>query len=95
MASMGYGTAEVGYLLSGMGLAGMGVQGVLVRLVVSSCGEERTLAISMTAIALGFLVLSVAHSLQVLIPALALIAIGYGLAVPCLSTLFSLVPVEQ
>jgi len=95
MEALGYGTAEVGYLLSGMGLAGMGVQGVLVRIVVAACGEERTLAISMAATSLGFVALSMTTGLEMLIPALGIIAIGYGLAVPSLSTLFSLVPVEQ
>ena len=39
--------------------------------------------------------LSYSTSLALLAPALTLIAIGYGLAVPCLTTLFSHVPVEQ
>jgi len=95
MKQLGYETAEVGYLLSGMGLAGMGVQGVLVRVVVGCCGEERALLIAMAATALGFVALSVTSDLTLLVPALGLIAIGYGLAVPCLSTLFSHVPVEQ
>ena len=30
-----------------------------------------------------------------LAPALTLVSVGYGLAVPCLSTLFSNVPMEQ
>ena len=95
MEAFGYGTAEVGYLLSGMGLVGMGVQGILVRLAVSACGEQRTLSFSMASTAFGFVALSATSSLDGLLPALAFVAIGYGLAVPCLSTLFSHVPVEQ
>ena len=48
-----FGPADVGNALSGMGLAGMAIQGVLVRVVVGFCGEERTLALSMAAPALG------------------------------------------
>ena len=71
------------------------MQGVLVRVVVSRLGEEKTLFCSMAATSAGFVVLSFSTSLHLLAPALTLIAIGYGLAVPCLTTLFSHVPVEQ
>lgn len=50
-------------LLSAMGLGGMFVQGVLVRLTVRSLGEERTLFVSMVAESLGFIVLSYAKGL--------------------------------
>ena len=63
--------------------------------VRSSLGEERTLFVSMVAESAGFIALSYARGLPVLIAALTLIAIGYGLAVPCLTTLFANVPVEQ
>jgi len=36
-----------------------------------------------------------AVAVHLLVPALTLVAIGYGLAVPCLSALFAQVPVEQ
>ena len=71
------------------------MQGVLVRFVVSRVGEERTLLIAMAATSLGFAALSYVHSVYELAPALALVSIGYGLSVPCLSTLFSNVPMEQ
>ena len=77
------------------GIGGMFVQGVLVRVAVGRLGEEKTLFLSMAATSAGFVVFSCATSLHVLAPALALIAVGYGLTVPCLSTLFSNVPVEQ
>lgn len=50
-------------LLSAMGLGGMFVQGVLVRVTVRSLGEERTLFVSMVAESLGFIVLSYAKGL--------------------------------
>ena len=78
-----------------MGLAGIFVQGVLVRVVVSRLGEEKTLFAAMAATAGGFILLSLARSLTLLVPALTFIAIGYGLCVPCITTLFSHVPVEQ
>jgi len=95
MAMLNFEKKQVGMLLSAMGLGGMFVQGVLVRVTVRSLGEERTLFVSMVAESLGFIVLSYAKGLTLLIPALSLIAIGYGLAVPCLTTLFANVPVEQ
>jgi len=95
MAMLSYGADQVGYLLSAMGLGGMFVQGVLVRITVGSLGEEKTLLLAMACTSGGFVLLSVAKSLELLVPALSLIAIGYGLAVPCLTTLFSNVPVEQ
>jgi MFS family permease len=95
MAMLKWEKKQVGMILSAMGLGGMFVQGVLVRVTVRSLGEERTLFVAMAAESIGFIVLSYAHGLASLIPALSLIAIGYGLAVPCLTTLFANVPVEQ
>ena len=95
MTKLGYGTKEVGYALSAMGLGGMAVQGVLVRVTVHHLGEEQTLVLAMAATSAGFGLLSYATDVLLLAPALTLIAIGYGLAVPCLSALFAQVPVEQ
>ena len=78
-----------------MGVGGMFVQGVLVRVTVAALGEELTLLFAMGATAAGFTLLSYTTSLVLLVPALSLIAVGYGLAVPCITTLFSHVPVEQ
>ena len=49
MALLAYGSREVGYLLSCMGIGGMFVQGVLVRVVVGRLGEEKTLFFAMAA----------------------------------------------
>ena len=95
MSMLHFEKTQVGLLLSAMGIGGMFVQGVLVRVTVRSLGEERTLFVAMAAEAAGFIVLSYARGLTLLVPALSLIAIGYGLAVPCLTTLFANVPVEQ
>jgi DHA1 family tetracycline resistance protein-like MFS transporter len=90
-----FGPKEVGFVLSGMGLGGIFVQGVLVRFVVSRIAEERTLLVAMATTSVGFAGLSYVTSVYSLAPCLALVSIGYGLAVPCLSTLFSHVPIEQ
>ena len=73
------------------------VQGALVRIVVGALGEERTLVVAMAATAAGF---PRAVDDDQRVDAVwrchhPLIAIGYGFACPCLSTLFSNVPVEQ
>ena len=44
---LSYGSREVGFLLSCMGIGGMFVQGVLVRVVVGRLGEEKTLFFAM------------------------------------------------
>ena len=49
----------------------------------------------MAATSLGFAGLSYVTSVMTLVPCLALVSIGYGLAIPCLTALFSHVPVEQ
>jgi dipeptide/tripeptide permease len=65
-----------------------------VRVTVATLGEERTLVVAMAATASGFGVLSYTTSAVTLVPALTLVAIGYGLAVPCLSALFAQVGVR-
>ena len=52
--------SQVGFVLSAMGLGGIFVQGVLVRVVTTAVGEERTLLLAMTSTALGFSALSYA-----------------------------------
>jgi len=94
-SALEFGPREVGFVLSAMGLGGIFVQGVLVRVVTTAVGEERTLLLAMASTALGFSALSYVKTVYHLAPALALVSIGYGLAVPCLSTLFSNVPMEQ
>ena len=93
--ALDFGPREVGFVLSGMGLGGIFVQGVLVRFVVSRIQEERTLVVAMAATSVGFAGLSYVTSVMTLVPCLAFVSIGYGLAIPCLTALFSHVPVEQ
>jgi len=93
--ALDFGPKEVGFVLSGMGLGGIFVQGVLVRFVVSRIQEERTLVVAMASTSLGFAGLSYVTSVYTLVPCLAFVSIGYGLAIPCLSALFSHVAVEQ
>jgi len=78
-----------------MGVGGMFVQGVLVRVINGSLGEQRTLVLAMACTSLGYAGLAAVASVASLVPCLGLVSLGYGLAVPCISTLFSHVPVEQ
>mmetsp|Transcript_6515 Transcript_6515/g.16086 ORF Transcript_6515/g.16086 Transcript_6515/m.16086 type:complete len:538 (+) Transcript_6515:78-1691(+) len=94
-SALEFGPKEVGFVLSAMGLGGIFVQGVLVRVVTSAVGEERTLLLAMVSTSIGFSALSYVKTVYHLAPALTLVSVGYGLAVPCLSTLFSNVPMEQ
>lgn len=95
MSALGYGAAEVGAALSAMGIGGMFVQGALVRMVVPRLGEAKTLLLAMGATAAGFCLLSYARALPLFAAALTVIAIGYGLAVPCIASLFAAVPIQQ
>ena len=45
-----YGPEQVGYLLSVLGVTGIAVQGVLVRVVVARLAEERTLLVAMVRV---------------------------------------------
>mmetsp|Transcript_18073 Transcript_18073/g.48609 ORF Transcript_18073/g.48609 Transcript_18073/m.48609 type:complete len:669 (+) Transcript_18073:174-2180(+) len=93
--TFGYGAAEVGYALSMMGLLGILVQGVLLRVVVRYAKDGNTLYVGLLSTALGLTMLAVSRSSAVLALSLALITTGYGLAVPSLSALFSHVPMQQ
>lgn len=95
MHSFGYGAAEVGLALSLMGLLGIFVQGVLLRLVVAAARDGSALCLGLLATSLGLALLSAAHSAPLLVLSLGLITVGYGLCVPSLSALFSHVPMQQ
>ncbi|KAG8464981.1 hypothetical protein KFE25_012344 [Diacronema lutheri] len=95
MHSFGYGAAEVGVALSLMGLLGIFVQGVLLRIVVRCAQDGNTLYMGLLSTSLGLSMLAVSYTPPLLGLSLGLITVGYGLAVPSLSALFSHVPMQQ
>jgi MFS family permease len=82
---LGFRLASTGAVFTVVGLALAVVEGGLVHPVVHRLGESRTLRLGLLANALGLGVLAAVHSWWVLVPALAALVVGQGLATPSLT----------
>jgi multidrug resistance protein len=85
----GLGQARVGYLFAFLGIVSAVVQGGLVRRLVPRLGEWRLVRLSVVPFVGGLVLLGLAPSLPLLLVALALLAIGYGGALPSVIALVS------
>jgi DHA1 family tetracycline resistance protein-like MFS transporter len=85
----GYDRRAVAWLFTYIGVFIIVVQGALVRRIVPRFGEKRVLVIGTVTQALGFVGLWQAHTLAVLLVALALTSVGNALTTPSLSALIS------
>jgi DHA1 family tetracycline resistance protein-like MFS transporter len=85
----GMGAREVGYLFAFLGLISAIVQGGLVRRLVPMFGEVRLIRLAGPPFVIGLLVLAFSTSLPVLLLGLALLAVGYGGAIPSVLGLLS------
>ena len=65
--------SQVGLAVSAMGVGGMFVQGVLVRVINGSLGEQRTLVLAMACTSLGYAGLAAVASVASLVPCLGLV----------------------
>lgn len=83
------GNRQVGYLFAFLGLVSAIVQGGLVRRLVPRFGEVRLVRFSGIPFVGGLILLGLAPSIPVLLVAIALLAIGYGGALPPLLGLVS------
>lgn len=81
-AQFGLGDRQVGYLFAFLGLISAIVQGGLVRRLVPLYGEVRLVRFSGIPFVAGLILLGLAPSVPVLLAAIALLAIGYGGALP-------------
>jgi multidrug resistance protein len=86
----GYGMVEMGLLFAYIGVLAVVSQGFLVRRMVSRSGEARVLIAGLVATGAGLLLMAPAQSLWLLLPALALLAVGSGLVFATTTALISL-----
>ncbi len=85
-----YSTAQIGLLFVFIGVITVVAQGFLVGRLVERWGEARILVAGLAGTAGGLLVVAAAHDLWVLLPGLALLAAGSGLAFSTTTALISL-----
>lgn len=88
-ARFAYSVRENGYLFAFIGVMLAAVQGGLVHPLRRRIGEAGMLLGGTTALMAGLLLLTRMHSLTGLLGACALLAVGYGVASPALSSLVS------
>ena len=76
------GDRQVGYLFAFLGLVSAAMQGGIVRRLVPRFGEVRLIQLSGIPFVIGLVLLGLAPSLPLLLLALAVLAVGYGGALP-------------
>ncbi|MEA3057144.1 MAG: transporter, family, tetracycline resistance protein [Actinomycetota bacterium] len=81
--------ASIAAVFVAIGVFHVGVQTRFVQPMVERTGERGALRAGLVSLGLGLVVLSVARSWLVLVPALALITVGSGLATPTITALIS------
>ncbi|HUQ63191.1 MAG TPA: MFS transporter [Acidimicrobiales bacterium] len=83
------GPASIGAVFTAIGIVLVLVQTSLVHPTVKRLGEIRTLQFALAANAAGLMLLAAAHSWWALVPALLALVVGQGLAMPSLTSAFS------
>lgn len=83
------GPTAMAVLFTVMGIVGVLCQGVLVGFLIGRIGEGRTILTGMVISAAGFLLINISWELLTIMLSSSLIAIGVGLATPCLNSLAS------
>lgn len=86
----GYDMVEMGLLFAYIGALAVVSQGFLVRRLVARSGEVRVLIAGLVVTGAGLLLMAPAYSLWLLLPALALLAVGSGLVFATTTALISL-----
>lgn len=79
----------ISYLFAFVGVVGVIAQGGIVGRLVPRVGAGRAAVMGIALIALGLACIALAPTFPLLFPALAVLALGYGLASPSLATLIS------
>jgi DHA1 family tetracycline resistance protein-like MFS transporter len=85
----GWGPRQVGYVFAYVGVLSAVLQGGMIGRLARRFGEERLLLGGLTLIGLGLLVMTLAHSLALLLAAVTGLALGMGLTQPSLNSLIS------
>ena len=81
------GTAAVGGVFAAIGVVIVGVQGGLIHPVVAALGDDRALQAGLALNAVGLVLVALAESWLLLVPALLVLTVGQGLASPTLSSI--------
>ncbi|HEX3499868.1 MAG TPA: MFS transporter [Stellaceae bacterium] len=89
MRQFGWGAAQVGYLMTYVGICSALMQGVLIGRLAKRFGEERLLVAGIAAITLGLAAIPLSSGLALLIVASGLLAIGMGMTQPAINSLIS------
>jgi len=84
-----FGRRETSFIFALIGAILIVVQGVLVRRLAPRVGERRLVIAGTAVMAIGFGLQAIAHTLPVLLLAVAVVAVGNGLNTPALSSLVS------
>ena len=85
----GWGAAQVGYILTYIGISSAVVQGGLIGRLSKHFGEERLLAAGIFSLALGLLAIPFCASIAALVVATGLLALGMGMTQPSINSLIS------
>ncbi|MGI9023186.1 MAG: MFS transporter [Acidimicrobiales bacterium] len=92
---LSFSPASTGVVFTVIGLVLVAVEGGLVRPTVRRLGETATLRLALVVNAVGLLLLSAVHSWWLLVPALAALVVGQGLAMPSLTAATATVAPEH
>ena len=85
-ARFGLGEAEIGFVFAGIGVLLVGTQASLIGPATRLVGESALIRIGLVLNVVGFLVLSVAETWALLVPGLAVLALGQGFITPTLAS---------
>ncbi len=85
----GWGAAQVGYVLTFVGVLGAVIQGGLIGTLTRRFGEERVLIAGTSSIVLGLVAIPLSTHLSILIVATTFLAAGMGLTQPSINSLIS------
>jgi multidrug resistance protein len=83
---LGLGEAEIGFVFAGIGVLLVGTQGGLIGPATRLVGELALIRIGLALNVVGFLMLSVADTWTLLVPGLAVLALGQGFITPTLAS---------
>lgn len=89
IAQFGWGPRPIGFVFFYVGLLSALMQGGLIGPLTRRFGEERLMLAGMALIALGLLVMPLAHALPGLVLALSALALGMGAMQPSINSLIS------
>lgn len=83
---LGLGEAEIGFVFAGLGVLLVATQGGLIGPATRLVGERQLIRVGLVLNVVGFLMLSTAESWALLIPGLAILALGQGFITPALAS---------